>query len=55
MPDHFSRPGPPSPTLVGWRCSRLFSLRVATALLAFCSCLYICVVGETDGAMAVFR
>lgn len=44
-----------SPTLVGWRWSKMFSLRVATALLAFCSCLYICVVGGMDGATAAFR
>lgn len=55
MAHHLSGPGLPSPTLVGWRCSRLFSLRVATALLAFGSCLYICVVGGMDGATAVFR
>lgn len=47
--------GPGSPTLVGWRCSKTFSLRVATALLAFRSCLYICVVGGMDGATAAFR
>jgi len=47
--------GPGSPTLVGWRCSKMFSLRVAAALLAFRSCLYICVVGGMDGAVAAFR
>lgn len=47
--------GPGSPTLVGWRCSKMFSLRVATALLVFRSCLYICVVGGMDGATAEFR
>lgn len=52
---HLSGPGQPSPTLVGWRCSKMFSLRVATALLAFRSCLYICVVGGMDGATAAFR
>lgn len=55
MADHLPGPGLTSPTLVGCRCSKLFSLRVATALLAFLSCLYICVVGGTDGAAAVFR
>lgn len=52
---HLLGPSQPSPTLVGWRCSKMFSLRVATALLAFRSCLYICVVGGIDGATAAFR
>lgn len=53
--NHLLGPSQPSPTLVGWRCSKMFSLRVATALLAFRSCLYICVVGGIDGATAAFR
>lgn len=42
-------------TLVGCSCSKMFSRRVAPALLAFLSCLYICVVGGTDGARPALR